>query len=83
MDCMGGWPTLEPQEALGWPILASLARVGLVFASLFMAPFCGFAKGAVFEFSFQCIQTMELTSLLLTYVQIRGMVACVISNKPR
>ncbi len=38
---------------------------------------------AVFEFSFQRIETMELTSLLLTYVKICGTVARVISNKPR
>src|SRR6266851_935699 len=32
----GGRP-LKPQEALGWPILARFARVGLAFASLFTA----------------------------------------------
>ncbi len=26
---------LNPEEAFGWPILATFARVGLVFASLF------------------------------------------------
>jgi hypothetical protein len=39
--------------------------------------------GRVFEFPSQRIQTMELTSLLLTYVKIYGTVARVISNKPR
>ena len=62
---MGGWPTLEPQEALGWPILASFARVGLVFASLFMAPFCGFAKGAVLLdiIQFYCGPWVSLTTV--------------------
>jgi hypothetical protein len=47
------------------------------------ALFAHFAKGAVFEFSFQRIQTMELTSLLLTYVPTYGIVLRVISKKPR
>jgi len=46
------------------------------------ALFANFAKGAVFEFSFHGIQTIELTSLLLTTVQTCVTVACVISNEP-
>ena len=47
------------------------------------ALFAHFAKGAVLEFSPHGVHPIELTSLLLTYVQIRGTLSRVTSNKPR
>ena len=45
--------------------------------------FAYFFKGAVCELSFYGLHTLALTSLLLTYVEIRGTLSRVTSKKPR